>query len=205
MRRDLNRDIRGERPAEGVRCFWAIELPNETRSALEAFCQAARARGIRAGWAAPASYHLTLCFMGRAAPKSVDAMIRRVETDLAKMDLSVPELAVRGVGAFPDITRPAVCWAGIEVLAEGLTEIRARVYETAREAGCGPDTKAFHPHVTLARSRSSRESRDLAAWMREAGRPAFGEPFRVERLVLFQSELRPEGARHTPWATVPLS
>ena len=204
MRRDLRRDIGRGRPPEGIRCFWAIELPEETRSALEAFCRAARARGIRAGWPAPTSYHLTLCFMGRAAPEAVDMMIRRVETDLAETESRVLELAVRGMGAFPDVTRPAVCWAGIEVLAGDLAGIRARVYEAAREAGCGPDGKAFHPHVTLARSRSSGESGALAAWLREAGCPAFGSPFRAERLVLFHSELRPEGARHTPRAVVPL-
>jgi len=200
----MKREVRREPKPQGIRCFWAIELPEVTRSDLEQFCRVARSQGIRAGWAAPTTYHLTLCFMGHAAPSGVDDMIRRVEDDLAGLRPSMPELMVSGVGAFPGVVRPAVCWAGVEVVAGDLAGIRERVFQAARLAGCGPDAKAFHPHITLARSRSSQESRMLAEWLENAGHPVFGGPFRPGRLVLFQSELHPEGARHTPRALVPL-
>ncbi|HPU97592.1 MAG TPA: RNA 2',3'-cyclic phosphodiesterase [Candidatus Hydrogenedentes bacterium] len=187
-----------------IRCFWAIELPEDVRAALERFCAEGRARGIRAGWASPATYHLTLCFMGHAAPDRVEEMVRQAQADFTACSPGALELAAAGVGAFPGPARPAVCWAGIEVIAGDLAGIRERVFQAARNAGCGPDAKAFHPHVTLARSRSGLESRMLAEWLRGAGDIRFGGPFRPARLVLFQSELRPDGARHTSRAFIPL-
>ncbi|HOV60222.1 MAG TPA: RNA 2',3'-cyclic phosphodiesterase [Candidatus Hydrogenedentes bacterium] len=200
----MNRDTARDRGPDGIRCFWAIELPHHARAALEQTRSMARSQGIRAGWTSPATYHLTLCFMGRAAPGAVRVMTERVETAVAVSRPVILRLATRGVGAFPGMARPAVCWAGVDVLSGDLSALRSLVFEAAREAGCGPDGKAFHPHVTLARSRSPEESRNLARWLGEAGHPVFGEPFQVERLVLFQSELRPEGARHTPLAEVSL-
>jgi 2'-5' RNA ligase len=65
-------------------------------------------------------------------------------------------------------------------------------------AGFSPEERAFRPHLTLGRVRD-RAHPELAA----AGALA-AEPFRVAEVVLFRSDLHPDGAVHTPLERMPL-
>jgi 2'-5' RNA ligase len=59
----------------------------------------------------------------------------------------------------------------------------------------------FVPHLTLARFRAPTDLRRLGA---ELGADPVGPAWRVEEIVLYESELRPEGARHTARARIPV-
>jgi 2'-5' RNA ligase len=67
------------------------------------------------------------------------------------------------------------------------------VEAAAADAGFAPEARPFRAHVTLGR------------WRERAPRPALPEPavadWMFESLVIYKSELRPQGARHTPRAT----
>jgi len=67
----------------------------------------------------------------------------------------------------------------------------------AVRAGFPAEARAFRPHLTLGRVR------DRAHPAAAAG-PLEPAPFRVAEVVLYRSELLPEGALHTPVERVPL-
>jgi len=57
------------------------------------------------------------------------------------------ELAVSGLGGFPDLGRPKVLWAGVQ---GDLGPVFEAIRDTTDGFGQKADTE-FHPHVTLAR------------------------------------------------------
>jgi 2'-5' RNA ligase len=68
--------------------------------------------------------------------------------------------------------------------------------KAAVASGFEPETRAFHPHLTLGR------------WRDRATRPALPDLdlgwAHVRELVLFRSDIRPSGSIYTPLAVFPL-
>jgi RNA 2',3'-cyclic 3'-phosphodiesterase len=116
-------------------------------------------------------------------------------------------LEVRGLGRFPSHGPLRVVWAG---LGEGRDALVALASALAGElAGrgfpAGDADKPFAPHLTLARARDPRGSRDaaraVAALTPSTG--AFGTQ-RVDALVLFRSDLGSGPPVHTALERFPL-
>lgn len=178
-----------------VRAFVAlpVEPPPPLRSQLRKISTLGRVvRAVR-----PESLHITLRFLGDISAEQLpaaDAAVRQA-TDGAKQ---VP-LLFRGLGAFPSPERPAVLWAGLEQAAsvEALAE---RLSAALDAAGFPPDRRGFRPHLTLARIRA-RPPASVFELLAAQAETDYGQTVGQD-VVLYQSELRPEGARHTALETV---
>ncbi|HEY6099419.1 MAG TPA: RNA 2',3'-cyclic phosphodiesterase, partial [Anaeromyxobacter sp.] len=105
------------------------------------------------------------------------------------------EIAVRGLGLFPERGSPRVLWLGLEMSAAA-ARLQAACEAAAVAAGFEPETRAFHPHLTLGR------------WRDRARRPALPDvdlgSAHVGELVLYRSDLRATGAVYTPLDVFPL-
>jgi 2'-5' RNA ligase len=104
---------------------------------------------------------------------------------------------VRGVGAFPNLKNPRVIWMGLTEGEEVLTSFQRQIDTQLERIGFQPEDRHFHPHLTLGRMRSSRGKEELVGRMEKHKEGEFGD-FRVERVVLFKSDLRPTGPVYTP-------
>jgi 2'-5' RNA ligase len=144
-------------------------------------------------WLAPASYHLTLRFLGNVAQDEVGALAERAQRALAG---SEPFAMTLGAPlAFPAPRRPKVIALAAE--PEGaLAGVAARLEQCAVEGGLAPEPRPFHAHLTLGRVRARRFP-DLSACA-----PAGTQL--VRDVVLFRSDLGSEGARYSPLATLAL-
>ena len=174
-----------------LRAFLAVEIGEGARRAVAAAAErlAREVRGREVRWAPPESYHLTLRFLGEISAEQaarVAARVAEAVAPLAPFELRLGELV-----AFPSLRRPRVLAASVEPEAP-LAELARRVEAATLRAGLSPEARAFRPHLTLGRVRD-RAHPDLRA----AG-PLASEPFRVAEVVLFRSDLHPEGALHTP-------
>jgi 2'-5' RNA ligase len=66
-----------------------------------------------------------------------------------------------------------------------------------------PENHEFTPHVTLGRIRSLRGWERVLAVVKEHEQTRFGESA-IDHVVLYQSELQPEGAVYRPLGSIAL-
>jgi 2'-5' RNA ligase len=146
-------------------------------------------------WVSAAQFHLTLRFLGWTR----DAKVRSLEPALrlAARACAPGAVPVSGLGLFPDRGRPRVLWLGVS-LSAAMRELQAACESAAVAAGFPPEGRPFRSHLTLGRWRETERVSRPALPAVDLGAA------RVERLVLFRSDLRPSGSVYTPLAICPL-
>ena len=185
-----------------MRCFVAIEIPEEIRASLGALRGRFRKQGPHASWVRTENMHLTLRFLGNLD----EAQRARYRDELAARlaGFGPLRIAVRGTGVFPNARRPSVLWAGARVEDGDLEGVQRQTEAAAQAIGLARETKSFHAHITLARIRNPRKPGNLAETL-AASRDYFGGEFTATAVTLFSSELRPGGTRYRPVRTFRLA
>ena len=178
-----------------MRAFLALPVPDATVDALVAI-QAL----IPVGRPVPEeNLHLTLAFLGDAS----EAILADLDEILSSTALPSATIAFGGLGTFGEMERGLVF---AEVRPDPrLSALQSKVARIARMAGADLPRRRFRPHVTLVRANRQPmgPARDrLAAAL---GAPVDIPAFAATELVLYQSTLTPEGARHDALARYPLS
>jgi 2'-5' RNA ligase len=182
----------------GRRLFFALPVGDAVRDRLvdltSRLTKAARFTPAEIGWVAPENWHLTLHFLGTVAEQEVGRLVTGLPEAVAEVRAFT--LDVQGIGCFPHDRAPRVLWAGVRRSPEGLTQVHRRVGDLVCRTGLTLQHDNFHAHVTLARFRSLKGT---AAFLRLAAdwrQKDFGV-MPVDRVLLMESELRPEGAHYT--------
>jgi 2'-5' RNA ligase len=143
-------------------------------------------------WVQPQTMHLTLAFLGDISEESLEKIGRSM---LSIGDIFAPvDVMIGGLGAFPSMKRPRVVWLGLEG-GQPLLNLQAAVANMLLKLQVPWDDKPFKPHLTLGRCRQPVPHIDqrLAPFMhRQCGR------LNISRLVLYESQLTSQGARHLP-------
>jgi len=93
-----------------------------------------------------------------------------------------------------------VVWLGVRLGDEAMRTVAQRVEAECRAAGLEPESRAFKPHLTLARARA----RDGAPMPVLPELPQL-EPWLAEELILYSSHLQRAGAVHEPIRTLGLT
>lgn len=184
-----------------MRCFLAIELPDDVRRKLAMLQDRLRCSGASVSWPRAENLHLTLRFLGETSEEQATSLGDALAPVLAAC--ARPELTVRGVGAFPNPERPSVIWAGIETPDVTLAEIQAHCETVARAIGLKAEKKRFAAHITLGRVRDDRRLGALVRLLGRAREFAAGE-FVPAGVTLFRSDLTSGGAIYTPLREFPL-
>jgi len=189
-----------------LRLFVAVELSTEVKQGVADAVERLR-KGIQFTPAHPAwvkldAMHLTLKFLG----ETNDTDVPRLTELLAQAVTGEPEfdVSVEGVGVFPNPRRPTVLWMGIKGGKENLARLSSRIDQHVAALGFEREKRDFHPHLTLARIKALRGAEAMMKVI-ESHRHLSAGSCRISRVVLFKSELRPEGALHTPIAFFPLT
>ena len=101
----------------------------------------------------------------------------------------------RGVGFFPSARRPQVFWCGVQASAN-LALLAADIERALEPLGIPRESRAFVPHLTLARSARLLEGvKALAGEAEKLAGHEFGSARETE-FHLFESTLKPGGAVH---------
>jgi len=150
---------------------------------------------IHGKWTQPQNLHITLQFVGEV---DRDTLFELVKTAQEVANSFRPfKITYKGLGVFPHLRRPRILWVGVDYGA-GILKRLARTVEIAnkRLKGIRPDTKPFHPHVTICRMKRVDE-RKLKFFLRKYQNFVFGEEV-VNRVAVIKSTLTPEGPIYSP-------
>lgn len=187
-----------------MRAFIAILLDPPLRDALRACARALQAAHppARLKWVGDEQHHLTLHFLGEISAAQTEAVTR---TLAAIPPPTAPlSLTLGGLGAFPNVNRPATLWAGGQDEGGRIAVLAAAYGLALRTLGLEVDARPFTPHLTLARVPRDLDPatiRAVGAWY--AAREALAPPpltQAIRAVHLMRSELLPSGARYTPVA-----
>jgi len=175
-----------------VRLFIAIQIPDEIRAAFGELLQELRAIAPQGKWVRPENLHVTLKFLGNTdeakLPLIKEALATVHSTEAVSLDF-------RGLGFFPNEKRARVFWGGMQA-SGNLAALAVDVDRAAHSIGFELETRAFTPHLTLARFDPPGAPAKLAAFAQENAARSFGE-FSAREFHLIESKLKSTGAEYT--------
>lgn len=176
-----------------MRMFVALRPSAEAVAHLDDFLDPRReAAAFR--WSLPEQLHVTLAFLADVPERHLDELVERLER--AAKRRTAFETRVAGGGAFPDVGRARVLWAGLDLDDPHRTEL-GRMATGARaaagKAGIAVVGHRFRPHITLARLGRPAE---VTRWVQLLDSYR-GPTWRVDRVELVASYLG-EGPRNRP-------
>lgn len=177
------------------RVFCAVLLPDELRARIASHIARLReaAPDAPASWEKPENLHLTLKFIGEIKEERVIELseaAERVANECKPFDLLVGE-----TGAFHTRGKPRVLWIGVEDESGELARMHKSLESECATLGYAPETRPYHPHLTVARLNAPESAKALAALHRDM--EFARESFRVEEVVVMRSETGPGGSRYT--------
>lgn len=180
---------------EQIRSFIATELPDELGiwlSQLQAQLKADKSPGVK--WVDPYGIHLTLKFLGDVAIDKTDAITRAMET--ASQGISPFNLTIKDLGVFPNLRRVQVVWVGISGEVTKLSQLQQNIEANLARLGFAPESRAFKPHLTLARLRNQASPDERQKFGQFISDIKFEETyhFEVNVISLMKSQLTREGA-----------
>jgi 2'-5' RNA ligase len=178
-----------------MRLFTAIDIPEAVRETLRALIDRLRPTA-KLSWSPVENLHVTTKFVGEWPEPRLNELKRA----LAEIPKTGPvDIAVRGVGWFPNPRNPRVFWAGIEG-SPSLGELARRTDETTARLGVATEEREFHPHLTLARRREPVPLETLKQRLAELGPVEFGS-FRATSFFLYLSK----GGKYTQLQEFPFA
>jgi 2'-5' RNA ligase len=184
-----------------MRAFIAFELPPEiTRLAADLQAQLQR-QGLKMRWVRPGNIHLTLRFLGEIPSEQSTAVAQAMGA--AVVGSAPIQLSAQGMGVFPGLRKPRVLWIGLGGEAERLGQLAARLETELAPLGIPREERPFKAHLTLARIQTAVDAARLQSALESCGGYA-PRPFPAAEMVLFKSDLRPQGPMYTPLARAAL-
>jgi 2'-5' RNA ligase len=143
-------------------------------------------------WALPEHWHVTLAFLAEVPDRAYDDLVERLGRAARKRHPMRATIA--GGGAFPNVGRARVLWAGVELDdREELRRLATGCRAAASKAGIEVAGERFKPHVTIARTGRPVE---VTRWVRLLDGYR-GPAYELDEISLIASHLG-EGPRKRP-------
>ncbi|RMH72947.1 MAG: RNA 2',3'-cyclic phosphodiesterase [Gemmatimonadetes bacterium] len=183
-----------------TRTFISISIPDPVKSNLQSLFRYRERSPRQFRWVNPAQLHLTLKFMGDRTPAEIESIIAQLE--LTCRHYAPFTLALDQLGGFPNLKYPRVLWVGLKGEVEYLTQIATAIDQALEQQGFERETKPFRPHLTICRINGKQGITPVIEELKRVHLPS--NPFTVNGIQVMKSELRPQGAIHTPLKYIPL-
>lgn len=172
-----------------MRLFIAMPLPEKIEESLAKVIFDLKQTRSKVKWVAPKNIHLTLKFLGDTDEQKVPEI-----TDVIKKVGSAYKMVISEInklGAFPNMRRPRVIWAGLAGGIDTLAEIAGKIENEMEKAGFEKENRPFKSHLTLGRVKDNFGIAELT----DAVEKYDFTPEKVvfDRIVLFKSTLTRQG------------
>ncbi|NIQ02969.1 MAG: RNA 2',3'-cyclic phosphodiesterase [Nitrospinaceae bacterium] len=179
-----------------IRTFIAIDVPPKVLEAITDVQNRFKSLGLHASWVRPGNIHLTLKFLGDIDPSQVPGIKDSLAPALSR--LAPCQLALDGVGVFPDFKRPRVLWLGLRDEQGNLKALHTALEEVLEKLGFPAEHRRFSPHLTLARIKSPKGKKELRRELERLNDQGIDpNPFQADSVKWYKSQLTPKGSIYT--------
>ena len=183
-----------------MRLFIALPLPDKIERKVGGIIDELKPLSRAVKWVNSDIIHLTVKFLGETKPDLVEPIkkaLDRVAPDFKPIECSIDRL-----GAFPNLKRPRVFWAGLAGQKEILEKLAKHVDLEMHALGFEKENRAFKAHLTLGRVKRDDPMFDLCGAVENY--KLIPESLIFSEIVLFKSTLTPRGPIYEVLHRVPL-
>lgn len=169
-----------------IRVFVALPVPDMIRYALSTLqCGLPGAR-----WIAPENFHITLRFIGEVD----EGQAEDIHDNLSRIDAPGVDITLDRISWFGSKRKPSILIAQAQK-NDALMHLQRKVESAVARSGLSADGRKFHPHVTLARLKTTSPA-DVQHYVKEQPLPG-PLTFQLHRFALFSSVLTHSGSLYT--------
>ena len=179
---------------EDIRSFIAIELSEVLRHKLKRLLEELKKTGADVKWVRPESVHLTLKFLGSVSREKLENIATAVRPVVETYEPF--QLTAQRIGCFPSSRNPRIVWVGLGEEGGAVARLQREIESKTADLGFPPEERPFRPHLTLGRVRSPKKKDSLVAMIEKISQIDLGS-FPADKVILFRSDLHPEGAIYT--------
>ena len=179
-----------------MRLFIGIPLAAEVVDTLEAISKRLKSADDGFRWSSPQSWHITLQFLGRTS----DAQYTCLLAHLKDLRSAAFRVHISGTGFFD---RTGIFFAGVSESPE-LSHLQEQVVTATAQCGFVAESRSFHPHITLARTKGEARMRALRQLKNKITCNEEFPAFTAEEFLLYEAFLGPGGSRYEVRECFPL-
>lgn len=184
-----------------MRIFIALKVPEQIRQRLYAAYAPFREHAENTVWCKHEQFHVTLAFIGNAAPGFLPYL--RQNLDRACAVVPAFDCQAAGYGFFGSRRNPTILWAGVEPAAD-LEALYDHFWKMLEPLGYEKPSPRFHPHITLARFNARARNKALLDALDASDNDTFGE-WRATEATLYESRETPRGLLYHAVHTSPFA
>lgn len=179
-----------------MRLFTGIHLPEHVATNLSGLLERLRPTA-HLKWTPIYNLHLTTKFIGEWPEERLAEVI-----DCLRLLSRRPPIAIgiEGLGWFPNPHNPRILWAGVKAGQE-FAKLATDTDEVLSRLGVERETKAFSPHLTLARIKDAVPLGPVRQAIAQLPTVDFGA-FTATRFHLYLSKAGPSGSIYTQLAEI---
>ena len=185
-----------------MRTFIAVEIDTELRNRIETLRDRLRKAAAHVKWVRNTQTHMTLKFLGEIPDASIEQAAGLMADAASQVEPF--EFEIGSAGRFPPYSgRVRVLWVGVNDAGANLEKLHKLLDSGVAVLGVERENRPFSAHITIGRVRKQRGAGELIDAVNKHEDYEAGTQ-QVKELVLFKSELLPEGPRYTVLARAPL-
>jgi 2'-5' RNA ligase len=179
-----------------IRSFIAIPLSGEIAHAAAKIVREIDKVAAGIQWVPPENMHLTLKFLSDIDENETWEICRAISKAVAGMEAF--DIECQGAGAFPSNEKPKTLWLGITQGKDELHKLQQAVDDALADLGFRREPPRFNPHLTIGRVKQpGPHLREVTRILNENADFSAGVAM-VDEVVLFSSDLTPEGPLYSP-------
>ncbi len=185
-----------------IRSFLAFELPPEIRRTVRRISQEMKKLPLDVRWLKADNIHLTMVFLGNIQTDDLGPIGEAVSKACRRYRPF--NVSLGGPGVFSGKRNPRVLWIRLEENLERMSYFRDALQKHLSSFGVKEEKRRFRPHLTIGRfergARPGAHLDELLSRYQDLTSPVctLGE------LILFRSDLKPNGAVYTKLKAWPL-
>ena len=140
-----------------MRLFVALELTEPVLQSIDALITRLKP-AAELQWSVVSNLHITTKFIGEFPEERLGELAAALQ---ARPKTGPIPIRVEGLGWFPNPHAPRVFWAGVRSipLPDGrgseIADLGQKTDQATAALGVPPETREFHPHLTLARVKTA--------------------------------------------------